>query len=352
VENTGALGPKTARNRTGAVAGASAAAQRAPVPALHLLLTVNDLPIGGTRCCPDRPAQRAGVRSPSDEWYRRALASIEMWTGRVVGPTLMPGIALGGRKEFSVRGKHDRRDGKDVFLRLRASASVTAATLAALALGGGVGMSASTPVPILRTFALNRSVVASSGGVIRITVRSTQATSCVITSSPGVHGLPKVVSCKRAAASVFLSVPSNRTTVTRRFHLAARAVRRQISSPPTYLWLAQPPTPRVTTCIGRTVIGPAYYVIACGDGNAWWQKVTWARWGASTAVGHGQIVINDCTPFCFSGHFHAYPLTVRVSHLRATPKSGVLYERYTLSYSIQGKHVTDSENFPTTFVAD
>jgi hypothetical protein len=250
-----------------------------------------------------------------------------------------------------VLGNLNLRDGMAFFRRVRSSLTVAAATLAAVAVAGAVGLSASTPAPVLRTFALNHGSVSSSGGLVGIEVIAAHATSCVITSSPGIRGLPKVVSCKGGAARISLSVPSNRTTVTRRFHLAARAVHLQVSSAPTYRWLAQAPTPRVTTCVGRTVIRPAYYVIACGDGNAWWQKVTWDSWGASIAVGRGQIVINDCIPYCFEGHFHAYPLTVRVSHLRQTPESGVLYERFTLSYSIRGRHFTDSENFPTIFVS-
>jgi hypothetical protein len=248
-----------------------------------------------------------------------------------------------------VCGKPDLRNGKGVFLRFRVALTVAAATLAALAVAGGVGVSASTSEPILKTFALNHSAVSSSDGVIRIRVTAAHATACVITSSPGVKGLPKVVSCKSGAALLFLSVPSNRTTATRRFHLAARAVHLQVSSPPTYRWLAQAPTPRVATCVGRTVIRPAYYLLACGDGNAWWQRVKWGSWGSNIAVGHGQIVINDCIPYCFDGHFHAYPLTVRVSHLRQAAKSGLLYKRYTLSYSIKGKHFTGSGNFPTIF---
>jgi hypothetical protein len=261
------------------------------------------------------------------------------------------GSHVGRRKEVYVLGKPDLRDGKDFFRRFRASLTVMAATLAAVALAGGVGMSAPTPEPILHTLALNHSSVPSSGAVIRIRMTAAHATSCVITSSPGIKGLPRAVSCRSGAASLLLSVPSNRTTVTRRFHLAVRAVHLQVSSPTTYRWLAQAPMPRVTTCVGSTVIRPAYYLLACGDGNAWWQKVRWVSWGASIAVGHGQIVINDCIPYCFEGHFHAYPLTVRVSHLRQTPKSGVLYARYTLSYSIKGKHFTYSENFPTVFFA-
>ena len=240
---------------------------------------------------------------------------------------------------------------KGLVPRFRTPLTISAATLALSALGGGVGMSASTPAPILRTFALNHSAVPSFGGVIHIRVTAAHATSCVIASSPGIHGLPKAISCKSGVASLSLQVPSNLTKSTRRFHLSARAVHFQVSSPTSYRWLTQAATPRVMTCVGGTDIKPAYYLIACGDGNAWWQKVKWASWGATTAVGNGQIVVNDCIPFCFDGHFHAYPLTVLLSHLRQTTKFGVLYERFTLSYSIKGKHFTDSEPFPSMFVA-
>jgi hypothetical protein len=105
------------------------------------------------------------------------------------------------------------------------------------------------------------------------------------------------------------------------------------------------------TCVGGTVVKPAYYVMACGDGNAWWQRVKWANWGARTSVGKGQFVGNDCTPNCAGGHFHAYPLTVVVSHLKQTKKYGTLYEEFTLSYWINGKHMHYSNRFPSMFVA-
>jgi hypothetical protein len=250
-----------------------------------------------------------------------------------------------------VIGRPNPRDRRGSLGRFRAVLAIAALTLAAVAVAGGIGMSASTPTPILRTFALKHSAVPSSGGVIRIKVTAAHATSCVISSSPGIHGLPKAVSCKSGVASLSLNVPSNRTFVTRRFHVSARAAHLEVSSPTSYRWLTQVATPRVMTCVGGTVIHPSYYLIACGDGNAWWQKVKWASWGANTAVGNGQIVVNDCIPFCFDGHFHAYPLAVHLSHLRQTTKYGLLYEGFTLSYSIKGKHFTDSEPFPSMFVA-
>jgi hypothetical protein len=104
------------------------------------------------------------------------------------------------------------------------------------------------------------------------------------------------------------------------------------------------------TCLGGTVIKPTHYLIACGHGNAWWQKVKWASWGAKTAVGNGQVAGNDCRPYCFNGHFHAYSLTVVISNSKQTKNYGSLYEEFTLSYWICGKHIHYSNPFPSMFI--
>ena len=60
-------------------------------------------------------------------------------------------------------------------------------------------------------------------------------------------------------------------------------------------------------------VKPASIVVACGDGNFSIDHITWSSWGSRAAVGRGTAHLNDCKPNCVSGHFHAFPVTVRLS---------------------------------------
>jgi hypothetical protein len=237
-----------------------------------------------------------------------------------------------------VADQADLSDEKNPPTRFRPPLAVAVAAVALVAVAGGVGLAASSANPILRTFSVSPSSIRSSGGAIRIKVTASHANSCVIASSPGIKGLPKAVSCKSGVASFSLQVPSNKYAFTRRFHLAARAVHVRVSSAATYRWLTQAAMPRVLTCTGHPVIKPRFYVLACGDGNAYWQHVSWMSWGAKTARGTGQLIVNDCIPYCFDGHFRTYPLTVVLSHLTVTRGHGLLYSQAAVSYSVKGKH--------------
>ncbi len=121
----------------------------------------------------------------------------------------------------------------------------------------------------------------------------------------------------------------------------------QVSSPASYRWLTQAATPRVLTCTGSLVVKPALYVIACADHNSFWQKVKWANWGATTAIGIGQYVQNDCVPNCAEGHFITYPATFLLSRLTATKNYGPLYMRARVSFSVNGKRRAYTVPVPT-----
>jgi hypothetical protein len=54
-------------------------------------------------------------------------------------------------------------------------------------------------------------------------------------------------------------------------------------------------------------------MFACGDGNFYATSLHWSRWSATSAVASGIGHQNDCTPNCAAGHFHTYPVTVRLS---------------------------------------
>jgi hypothetical protein len=70
-----------------------------------------------------------------------------------------------------------------------------------------------------------------------------------------------------------------------------------------------------TGCAHRPVERPASITIACGDGNFYVTALHWKRWAATDAVATGTGHQNDCKPYCAAGHFHTFPLTVRLSRV-------------------------------------
>ncbi|MES1247310.1 MAG: hypothetical protein ABUS54_06525 [Actinomycetota bacterium] len=68
-----------------------------------------------------------------------------------------------------------------------------------------------------------------------------------------------------------------------------------------------------TGCEHKPRVRPASAIVACADANFSIDHITWTSWGAKAAVGHGTAHANDCTPNCAAGHFHAFPVTVRLS---------------------------------------
>jgi hypothetical protein len=72
-----------------------------------------------------------------------------------------------------------------------------------------------------------------------------------------------------------------------------------------------------TGCAHTPRVRPASIVIACGDGNFYADHLVWKRWSATGAVAAGIGHRNDCKPYCAAGHFHAFPLTIRLSRVVA-----------------------------------
>jgi len=68
-----------------------------------------------------------------------------------------------------------------------------------------------------------------------------------------------------------------------------------------------------TGCAHHPSVRPASIVFACGDGNFYATSLHWSSWHAATASARGVGHENDCKPYCAAGHFHTYPLTVRLS---------------------------------------
>ena len=70
-----------------------------------------------------------------------------------------------------------------------------------------------------------------------------------------------------------------------------------------------------TGCAHRPTVRPASIVIACADANFYVDHLHWTAWGSTSAVAKGTAHQNDCKPNCAAGHFHAFPLTVRLSRV-------------------------------------
>jgi len=54
-------------------------------------------------------------------------------------------------------------------------------------------------------------------------------------------------------------------------------------------------------------------VLACADGNLSLEDLIWTDWGADTATATGNARANDCDPYCASGTFRTYPVSVTAS---------------------------------------
>jgi hypothetical protein len=90
----------------------------------------------------------------------------------------------------------------------------------------------------------------------------------------------------------------------------------------------------VINCQGRAEVRPGTFTLACADGNDYLTGLSWTSWTPRLASGYGIQEENDCTPYCAAGHFHAYPVLVRLGGsgaVRGNPGS-LRYTRITLVY--------------------
>ncbi len=65
-------------------------------------------------------------------------------------------------------------------------------------------------------------------------------------------------------------------------------------------------------CVHEAV-EPHQIIITCADANFVLTGLKWSHWGRKSATGTGAAKINNCTPSCAEGHFHKYPVSVRLS---------------------------------------
>ncbi|MFJ4206757.1 hypothetical protein ACIP2Y_45195 [Streptomyces sviceus] len=93
--------------------------------------------------------------------------------------------------------------------------------------------------------------------------------------------------------------------------------------------------PVLVDCLWHPHVRPTDFILACGDGNSRLASLHWTRWNAASARAKGVNWVNDCKPYCAAGHFHAYPVTVRLDRAQPWKKHPQLshYSRITLTYT-------------------
>ncbi|MFI1199903.1 hypothetical protein ACH4VR_10655 [Streptomyces sp. NPDC020883] len=90
----------------------------------------------------------------------------------------------------------------------------------------------------------------------------------------------------------------------------------------------------VIDCVGKAQERPGSFILACGDGNNVLKSLRWSHWTSRSAAAVGTDMVNDCRPYCAAGHFHGYPVRVRLDSPQArSGHSGQQhYTRVTLTY--------------------
>jgi hypothetical protein len=76
---------------------------------------------------------------------------------------------------------------------------------------------------------------------------------------------------------------------------------------------------------GRPQVKPSSLGVACGDGNFFVTDIKWSLWSPAWAMGTGVGHLNDCKPYCAAGHFHTYPVAVKLGRTNLCGKKHVLY---------------------------
>ena len=105
------------------------------------------------------------------------------------------------------------------------------------------------------------------------------------------------------------------------------------------------------TCSHTAVVRPQSIVFACGDGNFYATSLHWSRWTTTEAVAQGVGHQNDCKPYCAAGHFHAFPLTVRLSHVVSCVRGKRVFAEIAWDgVRIVGIPRAGSETFPCRFL--
>jgi hypothetical protein len=76
----------------------------------------------------------------------------------------------------------------------------------------------------------------------------------------------------------------------------------------------------VTNCT-HADFKPKTIILACGDGGAYVQKMTWSQWTTTGANGTGTYTYKTCTPNCAAGGTKSVPAKVALSKPKVCPKT-------------------------------
>jgi len=91
--------------------------------------------------------------------------------------------------------------------------------------------------------------------------------------------------------------------------------------------------PAFEGCLTGPVVRPASIVVACGDGNFYISGLKWSAWTATAATATGTAHQNDCTPYCAAGHFHTYPLALKLFRPKTCSNGRVEYTRFNYRFT-------------------
>jgi hypothetical protein len=97
----------------------------------------------------------------------------------------------------------------------------------------------------------------------------------------------------------------------------------------------------------NAVYRPQRIIIACGDGNLFVTGMRWRGWNRRVVRGWGTGHGNDCIPYCATGHFHTFPIRIRLDGPRYCATSNrYQYRRASLRYIFDGRRQEYSVRFP------
>ena len=97
-------------------------------------------------------------------------------------------------------------------------------------------------------------------------------------------------------------------------------------------------------------VEPGTIMIACGDGSAFLDHLTWSSWTRSTATATGDYTQDTCTPDCAQGTFVSTPATVRLDYPIET-SAGKEFAMISFTYAdpaAPGGSFTETEVAPTS----
>ena len=115
--------------------------------------------------------------------------------------------------------------------------------LGTLAVVGVSPASAAVPAPTITSFASSPAALPDSGGSVTLSATVTGATSCVISSSSAITGLPQTQSCTSGTLSLVVSIPADTTTRARTYVFTVVATGAEARKATTRMTVADQPPP-------------------------------------------------------------------------------------------------------------